>query len=69
MNIPREQTIALSAFRRSSQAPLLRAFLENELLKLRDLYTTAPTPQTAAPLVGQAIETSLVIKKLFEEAL
>jgi hypothetical protein len=69
MNIPREQTIALSAFRRSSQAPLLKAFLEKELFKLREAYTIAPTPEAAAPLVYQAVEASLVIKKLFEEAL
>jgi hypothetical protein len=68
MNLTKEQTIALSAFRRSSQAKPIKALLEQELLKIRDAYTAAPT-EAAEPLVLQAVETSLVIKKLFEDTL
>jgi hypothetical protein len=64
-----QDIIALSAFRRSRQAPQLRDFLERSLALQRDEYIANADAGTAEMLRAHARDTAAAITALFTEVL
>lgn len=68
MTTTTQQIHAIVAFRRTAQAPLVKAYLVQKLTEHRAAYTEAATQEQSAEWLAFARATAAIINTLFDEA-